>query len=143
MSLEWTGYETFLKIIRKWPNRVCRENNEPPHKYLIRMVKIFRTPIFLQKNIASVKICWIFFYNQILNILDPLKWKDFPNNPSTYCHIDQTSPTDFFLLLQQITFSIMIWNSKKIRGSSTFLAHFIDMLRRMCAARGPYLLKLF
>ena len=26
--------------------------------------------------------------------------EDFPNNLGIYCHIDQTSPTDFFLLLQ-------------------------------------------
>ena len=38
-------------------------------------------------------------------------------------------------------FSILIWNSKKNRGSSTFFAHFADMRRRMPVARGPYLLK--
>ena len=30
----------------------------------------------------------------------------------------------FFLLLQEFTFSILIWNSKKNWGSSTFFAHF-------------------
>ena len=52
-----------------------------------------------------------------------------------------SSPKNFFLLLQQITFSILIWNSKKW-GSSTFFAHFIDMRRRIRVVRGPYLLNL-
>ena len=42
------------------------------------------------------------------------------------------------LLLQQITFSILIWNSKENLGSSTSFTHFIDMRRRMRVARGPY-----
>ena len=49
----------------------------------------------------------------------------------------------FFLLLQQISFSILIWNSKKNRGSPTFFAHIIDMRRRMrVAKRTVYLLNI-
>ena len=50
-----------------------------------------------------------------------------------------SSPTNFFLLLQQITFSILIWNSKKNRGSSTFFAQFCHMRRRMRVSRWWYL----
>ena len=51
-----------------------------------------------------------------------------------------SSPTNLFLLFQQITFNILIWNSKINWGSPTFFAHFIDMRRRMRVSRGTCLL---
>ena len=59
---------------------------------------------------------WSFLNIYIGNVREN---EELPNNLSIYNHINLTSPTDFFLLLQQIPLSIMVWNSRKNWGSST------------------------
>ena len=87
---------------------------------------IFNISLF-SKRINNFKILYL------RNLLGPLRPKI--SSYSLRSHIKYHRPLNearscyfqsykFFLLLQKITFSILIWNSKKIWGSPTFFAHF-------------------
>ena len=85
---------------------------------------------FLRNSIVilcSHKAKYFRFFGRLKNVVVPVLKK----NPCLKSYLRRydpliSSPTNFFIPLQQITYSILIWNSKKHRGSSTFFAHFID-----------------